>query len=76
MNVISENHNYKSYLELRTQQDELFSRLAVIAELDRELSDIEDEYFYKLCNQIDDVSFKIKGFIQAFLEETDKLLSD
>ena len=75
MKVISENHNYKSYLELKEQQEELFSRLVVITELDRELSDVEEEYFNKLCGQIDDVSFKIRRFMQAFLEETDKLLS-
>lgn len=70
-----ESQNLCSYLELGRQQEELFFKLAPLAELERELTPSEEWAFGKLCEEIDDVCFKMRCFLNGFLDETDKIIT-
>ena len=63
-----------SYYELKKKHKDLISALSPLSELDRELTLSEEWAFDRLCEELDDVSFKMKEIIFSLLEETDEIL--
>ena len=74
MSIHYEGRNLSSYLKLAKEHEELFSKLAPLAELERELTPSEEWAFDKLCGEIDDVCLKMRSFLNAFLDETDEII--
>ena len=75
MSILYENQNYKFYLELVGVRNELLDKLKeLVGDDDRELTPAEDMAFVKICDELDDVDFRMRSVFKELLEETDEML--
>ena len=74
MSVLFENQNYGLYLNLMEKRDGLFEKLKELVGDDKELTPAEDRAFVRICDELDNVHFRIKNIFEKFLDETDDLL--
>ena len=75
MSIIFENQNYRFYLEIRDELNNLMEELRqIVGDEEKELSADEDYAFEKICDKIDGLSIQKSNYLKLYLEDMDRMM--